>query len=353
MSSAAPASDVDRELSQVPPEACRFQVDLEISDANGEQAKTAPFRMRARSGHPIYHPLWGGAVVHDVAGMFLPDSRRRVPVDFNHNPDEVIGYANHFDTSEGHVDVAGAIVPYREQDRAAEVLHKARLGVPWQASINFAGTGIEIETLAEGETATVNGREFAGPMTIVRKWPLLSIAVCENGADQWTATQFSSSPGQFAVPITRSDDMSQKLKLSALEAKAEELATPATEQQPPETETATAVVEAQGDDDKDAEAATPAATPEPAAVEAPETSPRAEEGAKFMASFGEERGAFYFAKGFSFEAAQQEHIKFLTTQVDTLSHKLKAVSSDGEPAALSSSSKPVKKKSLAVADPKF
>jgi hypothetical protein len=189
------AKDIENRLSGgVPANACLLVGGgVEIGD-NGELAKTAPVRLLARSSKPIDHWFWG-KVVHDLAGMSV--HKKRLPVDYVHG-DEVIGYLSHFDVSAEGLVCSGALTPWRDDDKASEIIAKMRMGVPYEASINFGGDGIEIEDVPEGETVFVNGYYFEGPGVVVRKWPLRGVAVCPYGADSHTESS-EMAARKFAV----------------------------------------------------------------------------------------------------------------------------------------------------------
>ncbi len=169
-----------KDFSQIPAGACVLSVgEFELGD-NGENAKTAPVRLVARSGKAIEHWFWG-RVVHDLAGMHLHKSR--VPIDYVHDSKEIVGYLNKFDSTSGNLVTSGALVPFKDSDRATEIVHKMKAGVPYEASIFFGGDGIKIEDVPEGMVAKVNGYQFDGPGIIVREWPLRGVAICPYGAD--------------------------------------------------------------------------------------------------------------------------------------------------------------------------
>jgi len=151
--------------------------------SNGEGAKSAPVKIKARSGGAIDHPYWG-RIVHDFSGMRI--SKSKLPLDYNHESGEILGYANHFDFSSGDLIATGAITPWQGTDRASEVIFKMREGVPYEASIFFGGDGIKLEKVPDGKAVEVNGMEFAGPGVVVREWPLRGIAICPYGADENT-----------------------------------------------------------------------------------------------------------------------------------------------------------------------
>jgi hypothetical protein len=177
--------------------------------ADDAGAKTAPIRLVARSGKPIEH-WYFGKVVHDLDGMRF---KGRVPIDYVHDDKEVIGYVNRFDTSSGDLNLAGALVPFNDDDRAAEVAYKARNGVPYEASIDFRDQ-MTVEELRPGQSAEVNGEQVDGPATIIREWTLRGVAVCPYGADPNTSSQLSSVE-QFTVSVTKGHAMNSNNNHSA------------------------------------------------------------------------------------------------------------------------------------------
>ena len=186
----------ERDFAAIPSAACQFAGgEVAIGD-NGEKAKTAPVKIKARSGQPLEHWFWG-RVVHDLAGMRL--NKSRLPIDYAHNDSEVLGYLNHFDSESGDLLASGALIPFSENDRASEVLFKMREGVPYEASIFFGGDGIKVQEIAEGEVSPVNGYDFAGPGVIIREWPLRGVAICPYGADANTESAAMSKGPSFAA----------------------------------------------------------------------------------------------------------------------------------------------------------
>lgn len=301
----------------VPAKALQFAVGSFELGSNGDNAKSAPFKMTARSGQPIEHWFWG-RVVHDMDGMKL--SKNRVAIDYAHDPKEIIGYANHFETDSGDLVVSGALVPFKENDRATEIMHKQREGIPYEASINFSGDGIRVEEIREGQTASVNGYSFSGPGMIIREWPLRGIAVCPYGADQNTSTEFSSGE---TVTVTM-ETQNMKTELTAAHIADVELKTdqPAAEE-PASVEATEQVVS------DNAEA--PAETPEvvEAVPAAAELSQSKSEGIRFLEAFGD-RGGVWFAQGMSFESAQMQYIESLKAEVEQLKQRLSAARIEGE-----------------------
>lgn len=320
-----------RNFNEIPAGACVLTVgEFELGD-NGEGAKTAPVRLVARSGKPIEHWFWG-RIVHDLSGMRLHKSR--LPIDYVHDAKEVIGYLNKFDSTSGDLVTSGALVPFKDSDRATEILHKMRAGVPYEASINFGGDGIKVQQIGKGEMVEVNGARFDGPGVIVREWPLRGVAICPYGADANTASAVLAGDNAktyraaviAAQPATTEAQMSDAVKSVEVAAKAETpqataetkpeaLAAPAAEAKP--AEAAPAAVEAP-----------PAVDPVPVAMKAeasvPATLSREEVGRiadKFGAAIAvqvvRDGGDYHAALELAFEANEKE-IKRLRGEVAEL-----------------------------------
>jgi len=301
---------------QVPASALQFSVGAFELASNGESAKSAPFRMVARSGKPIEHWFWGN-VVHDLDGMRL--HKNRLPIDYAHDAKEVIGYANHFESESGDLVVSGALVPFKDSDRATEIIHKQREGVPYEASINFGGDGIKLEEVRHGQSVQVNGYQFSGPGVVIREWPLRGIAICPYGADANTSTEFAAQT-QCLVEITEAEMPEEQEQLTAAhlennqEAQQQEAEAQAVDAaQPADLDTVAEVV------------ADEAATVEAAATELTGRS----EGQRFLEAFGDQ-GGVWFAQGKTFSEATDLYVAALKSENESLKQRLSARRGEGE-----------------------
>lgn len=338
----------ERNLESIPAAACTLVIgEFELKD-NGEKAKTAPVRLIARSGKAIEHWFWG-RIVHDMAGMHL--SKPRIPIDYMHDGNQVIGYLNHFSTETGDLVTSGALVPFKESDRATEIIHKSRAGVPYEASINFGGDGLKVQEVAEGETAEVNGGMFDGPGIIVREWPLRGVAVCPYGADANTSSAVLSeskrtfSAQRYAPEATTKElaNMSDKPVEVAATASAPEAVTQLEVQKPEAVEQLPAEAVA-------TEAAQPAAVEAPPAVEAPQPEAAAsqpeepeaksltrEEFARIADKFGDAIAAKVMRDGGDYGTAMELAFEESKKEIETLRAKiaeLREQTTSGRPVAM-------------------
>lgn len=208
-----PVSPVPRQTPRVPqPGAAAVPTDPKVdvdpdSDEDEEELEedemTMPVKLTARSGQPIEHWFWG-KVAHDLSGFKSPGTK--IPLDYAHaadaNHSNVIGFCDMTacDMSTGNLDIPGTLVAH-DGNIAGSIMKNGKAGIPYQASINFGGGGMQVEHVAEGEKAMVNGYEFEGPGAIIRKWPLRGVAMCLYGADEHTAAQFNNQGGDVPVSI--------------------------------------------------------------------------------------------------------------------------------------------------------
>ncbi len=177
---------------KVPRSALQFAAELvpgTVEATAGDDGATLyPFVMTARTGGIAQHPWWGNCI-HDFEGM-IP-AKPTITVDYCHNPDDVIGFADRQELRDNALMLSGSLVSLGD-DRAFEVQSKRKAGVPYEASILTNWDGLVIEQISEGMVATVNGQQVDGPLTIFREWQLWGVAVCPYGSDGNTGIEFSA-----------------------------------------------------------------------------------------------------------------------------------------------------------------
>lgn len=145
------------------------------------------FKLLARTVEPI--PDWFyGDLVHDFEGM---QHRATIPVDYCHDPDQIIGVGDTFTVTEEGLLIEGELIPFEPTDRASEILHKADAGVPYEASIDFRGP-CTFEWIPDGAYTQANGRDYHGPCYLAREWLLRGVAITPNGWDSHTVAELSS-----------------------------------------------------------------------------------------------------------------------------------------------------------------
>lgn len=199
----------DNATSDAPKEAFRLACSpMQFAEIKSDDPDVRPFQMVARSPDAIDHWYWG-RIVHDFSGMQLRKSS--CPVDYCHDERDEIGFADSFQVTDDGLVVSGSLIVLEDNDRASKVFKRGKAGMPYEASIDWIGSGSELEYIPEDVTTEVNGRQFEGPGYVVRKWPLRSVAVCPYGADADTSTQFSDDAGNVSVRVfTQGEDTMSK-----------------------------------------------------------------------------------------------------------------------------------------------
>jgi hypothetical protein len=296
------------DVTEAPRSAMQFRSICKFAGDAAANGALVPFTMTARTGDPVDH-WWWGRCVHDMSGMQL--GKDVLPVDWCHDADEIMGFADKFKTDSGDLVVSGSLTPMPDDDddRAAEVIYKQKLGVPYEASIDFSGDEPVIEYIPEGTSVGVNGKQFDGPGVIFREWTLRSVAICPYGQDPDTCTEFSGSNIVRFTAVNKSNEGKEKMSKANEANPAAPATTPA-----PATPAAAAQL-----------AATPAMpATETAAAEKPEQ--------KYIKAFGD-IGARWFLDKKPFEDCVAEHLTKLSADHTAEMEKFKKQAGD-EKAAL-------------------
>jgi hypothetical protein len=273
----AAARQWDGSAKDLPRHALQFRSVFKFAAGEQPAGEKIPFTMTARSAEPVDSCYWGRCV-HDMAGMQL--TKPTLPVDYCHDATEILGYADKFEVVDGSLVVSGALTPYakneQQADRASEIVYKQKLGVPYEASIDFSAGSPVIEYVPVDASVQVNGKTFAGPGVVFRQWTLRAVAICPHGADPNTATEFAAADQVGITVINSPQEGTQMSK----------------DNKPAEpTKTAPAAAAAATQLQQQPAAGTPAGEPKPQD--------------KFITAFGD-AGARWFLEGKPFEDCATE-----------------------------------------------
>lgn len=167
---------------------------IQAADGSNELSK---FTMHAYTGGRMRVGWYGDAVV-DLDGL---EHDASMPILRDHNPGKVVGHATSISIDSDGLRVAGVVSGAGTDAR--EVVSSSRNGYPWQASI---GADVNrYEDVEAGTTVTVNGREFAGPVTVIREASLREVSFVAVGADRNTsalAANAHTNAPRKAAPMT-------------------------------------------------------------------------------------------------------------------------------------------------------
>ena len=318
----------------------RFTADVEVG-SNGENAKTVPVKILARTSDPVqiltvddYGEIAKAWMVHDLSTVTM---KRKIVLDYNHQPDGEIGYCLPV-VQNNSIVATGCIEPYSADplDKGAMVAAKMKAGIPYEASIetNYG----DISPGLDGALVTLNGRNYAGfaPLHVMTNWNLLAIAICKLGRDGATSAELMSrgdSMKPVEVKITKRETTMSTEDKPAVET-VENPVTPVVEVsepvEAPQVETPAVekaeVVETAPETEKPVEG-NPAVpmVDVPATLSVPAADP-ASVAKQYLTLFGASEGMAYLAAGLSVEDAKTKHMTALSAQVADLTKRLNSVS---------------------------
>jgi hypothetical protein len=174
---------------------------------NNGKAKNRRFNMVAYTGGMMHVGGWYDPVVVDLKGLTISAQAKPIFLGHEQDIDCLIGQTDSIKIASNQLIATGDILG--ESDEVKKVLALADKGFKWQASIGARAEKSEV--LAEGQAAKVNGREVAGPATVVRKATLGEISFVMLGADQNTEVLVASGKKNKYSDFDRSISMSQNV----------------------------------------------------------------------------------------------------------------------------------------------
>lgn len=160
---------------------------LELTAAEGDAPnKPKRFTMTAYTGGTMNLPNFPHPVVVDLAGTKAP--RQDIAILRDHLPTSIVGHTDGIEISSQRIKLSGFMSG--TGDAAKETLSLAANGFPWQASIG--GSVEKTEYVERGETVKVNGRNFTGPVHVVRAMTLREVSFVPIGADGATSASVAA-----------------------------------------------------------------------------------------------------------------------------------------------------------------
>jgi len=167
-------------------EAEPITLDLTAQSADGKE-KTPTFQGVGYTGG-LLQLGWGAPVVIDLEGMKVPN--QRMPALLSHDTSRIVGHTESVEITPKRLYVSGSLS--KIGDAAAEVIGRGKEAFPWQMSVG-ANINAPPEFIPRGESAKANGRNFDGPVHVVRKSTLGEISFVAIGADMGTSATVSAA----------------------------------------------------------------------------------------------------------------------------------------------------------------
>ena len=154
---------------------------------DGESSSLRRFDMVAYTGGAMSLAGWPSPVVVDLAGMTVSAKSR--PILKDHNPSLIVGHTDRVRIEGSQLLVTGVVSGAGAV--AKEIAQSSGNGFPWQASLGASAE--RVETVPKGKATQANGREFVGPVQVVRKSTLGEVSFVALGADDDTSAQVAAS----------------------------------------------------------------------------------------------------------------------------------------------------------------
>ncbi|GIW56317.1 MAG: hypothetical protein KatS3mg082_2721 [Nitrospiraceae bacterium] len=164
-------------------------VEVEAAPAEGDSQKLRRFTMTAYTGGAMPLAGWRYPVVVDLQGLQVGKQQRPILLDHVRDVDFVMGQTDSIAVMNHQLVVAGQVMG--DSPKARQVIALNDKGFAWQASIGARAE--QVEFVPEGKTSQANGREFPGPVNIVRRATLGEISFVVLGADENTSAQIAAS----------------------------------------------------------------------------------------------------------------------------------------------------------------
>lgn len=155
--------------------------------ADGDSGKLPTLDLLAYTGTAIQQPWSYEPVVVDGAGVTVAGAA--IPFLLDHDASRIVGHGTvEVLAASGRIKASGTVSG--GGPAAEEVVAAAKNGFPWQASIG--GVIGKAEYVEAGQSVKVNGRNFSGPVLVVRAIELREISVLALGADAKTSVRVAA-----------------------------------------------------------------------------------------------------------------------------------------------------------------
>lgn len=173
---------------------------------------TAPLQFAATDGAAIPGKFSGTAYSGGyvpgysvVVDMATTQFAATMPLLADHDHAQIIGIVSDSKSNGVNLTVAGTLFSDMPGSRAEQIAQLALRGMPFQMSIGlYAYDELYIST---GNSETINGQEFQGPVTVLQNGKVREVSVVALGADPNTDAQFFNAP--TSTPRENNMDLKQ------------------------------------------------------------------------------------------------------------------------------------------------
>lgn len=170
-------------------------VSFKAQPGEGEESKAPTFEINAYNGGPMKpdYQFWPTPVVVDLAGLKAAEP---VAVLLDHSSRDIVGQSTSVKITKGEqgsVMLAGVVTgdATAEGDPAHKVVTHAGNGFVWKASMGVDSE--RFEKVEGGETVNVNGREFSGPLYVLRAGTIAEVSLLSVAADETSRAKIAAT----------------------------------------------------------------------------------------------------------------------------------------------------------------
>jgi phage major head subunit gpT-like protein len=183
--------------------------------ADGMPAGPRKFTIEAYTGAAIRQGWSAEPIVIDLAGMKY---NQRIPIVMGHEYTlgSILGQATSVRAENGRLYVEGEILA--ESELARQVTALAEKGFAWQASVG--ADVMRHQKVAAGESVTVNGQTFMGPVRIVKASKLREVSFVTLGADDATSARIAAEEAEELLMAESANETPAEVTETKVEATA-------------------------------------------------------------------------------------------------------------------------------------
>ena len=204
--------------------ALEIPVQFVAAEAGDGMASTKKFSIEAYTGAAIRQGWSNEPIVIDLEGMKY---RQRIPVVMGHDYTlgSILGQATSVRAEGGRLYVEGEILA--DSDIARQVTALAEKGFAWQASVG--ADVMRHQKVAAGESVTVNGQTFMGPVRIVKASKLREVSFVTLGADDATSARIAAEEAEELLMAESANETPAEVNETKVEATANVVVEPKVE----------------------------------------------------------------------------------------------------------------------------
>ena len=164
------------------------------SESEGMPSGPKKFAIEAYTGAAIRQGWSAEPIVIDLQGMKF---NQRIPIVLGHDYGlgSILGQSTNIRAENGRLYVEGEILADSESSR--NVVALAAAGFSWQASVG--ADVMRHQKVPQGESVTVNGQTFMGPVRVVKASKLREVSFVTLGADDATSARIAAMAKEISM----------------------------------------------------------------------------------------------------------------------------------------------------------